>query len=101
MAEGIGWRPASLVIGAVALAVIPLAAWVGLIPRTVASCPTVRTPPLTSLPDRLVAEPSAEAVEGLVFASKHPAFWALAIAFAVCEGDDQRPDRHPLHPVRP
>lgn len=85
MAEGIGWRPASLVIGAVALAVIPLAAWVLRdYPADRGVLPYGADPATYVAPGPARGGALRRAVEGLVFASKHPAFWALAIAFAVC-----------------
>ncbi|MEO9330394.1 MFS transporter [Gordonia aurantiaca] len=85
MAETIGWRPASLVIGGVALAVIPLAVWIlrdfpedrGVQPYGADSDSYV-------IPPRARGGAMSRAIEGLVFASKHKAFWALAGAFAVC-----------------
>lgn len=87
-AESIGWRPASLLIGAVALAVIPLAAWflrdhphdVGALPYGADSTdPGTHAPPAAP-----IGSAAGRALEGLRFAVRHKAFWALAIAFAVC-----------------
>lgn len=85
IAETIGWRPASLIIGGVALAVIPLAAWIlrdypsdrGVLPYGADSKAHVE-------PDRQSGGAMRRALEGLRFAVRHRAFWALAIAFAVC-----------------
>ncbi len=85
IAEDLGWRPASLIIGAVALAVIPLSVWVlrdrpsdkGVLPYGADPKTYVEPPPVTG-------SAMKRAIDGLRFAAKHRAFWALAIAFAVC-----------------
>lgn len=86
IAENIGWRPASLIIAAVALTVIPLAVWVlrdhpsdlGVIPY--GAEPGTRVTPTTATGTSAVRN----ALNGLAHAARHRAFWALAIAFAVC-----------------
>ncbi len=85
LAENVGWRPASLLIGLVALAVIPLAAWIlrdfpedrGVLPY--GADPITYHPPV-----RRSTGAMKTAIDGLVYAAKHKAFWALAISFAVC-----------------
>ncbi|MDI3331885.1 MAG: MFS transporter [Micrococcus sp.] len=85
IAEGIGWRPASVIIGAVALAVIPLAVWVLRdYPEEKGVLPFGADPETYIAPTRHGTGALQRAVEGLAFAIKHRAFWALAIAFAVC-----------------
>lgn len=85
MADSIGWRSASLVIGAVALAVIPLAIWVLRdYPADRGAAPYGADPATHRPPTRAHGGVMRRAVEGLLYASKHRAFWALAVAFAVC-----------------
>jgi predicted MFS family arabinose efflux permease len=85
IAESIGWRPASLIIGAVALAVIPLAAWVLRdSPAELGALPYGADPASYVAPEHTQGGAVRHAIDGLVVASKHRAFWALAIAFAVC-----------------
>ncbi len=85
LAENVGWRPASLVIAAVALAVVPLV-WIvmrdhpsdrGVLPYG-ADAATYTAPAAVS------GNAVARALDGLRFAVRHRAFWALAIAFAIC-----------------
>lgn len=85
IAESIGWRPASLIIGAVALSVIPLAAWVLRdYPADVGALPYGANPETHVEPPRTTGGAVRRALDGLRFAVRHRAFWALAIAFAVC-----------------
>ena len=85
IAEHIGWRTASLLIGGVALAVIPLAAWILRdYPEDRGVLPYGADPAAYVAPERARGGAMRRALEGLAFASKHPAFWALAVAFAVC-----------------
>ncbi|TQK69125.1 MFS transporter [Nocardioides sp. SLBN-35] len=84
LAEGAGWRPASLVIAAAALAVVPVVWQVvrdhpedrGVAPY---GAPAGWTPPA-----RAEGGATRRAVEGLTYAARHRAFWALAGAFAIC-----------------
>jgi MFS family permease len=84
LADGAGWRPASLVVAAAALAVVPV---VWLVVRDHPEDRGVRpygaaedwTPPA-----RHVGGATRRALEGLAFASRQRAFWALAVAFAIC-----------------
>lgn len=85
LAEHVGWRPASLLIGAAALAVIPLV-WV-----VVRDFPEDRgAAPYGADPARYVAAPRhtggavRRALEALSHAVRRRAFWALAGAFAIC-----------------
>lgn len=85
IAEGIGWRPASLIIGAVALAVIPLTAWILRdYPEDLGVSPFGADPGSYAAPTRPAGGALKRTVEGLAFAVRQKAFWALAIAFAVC-----------------
>lgn len=85
IAESIGWRSASLIIGGVALAVIPLAAWVLRDhPSDVWALPYGADPETHVEPARATGGAMRRALDGLRFAARHRAFWALAIAFAVC-----------------
>lgn len=85
MAEGIGWRPASLVIGATALAAVPL---VWLVVRDYPEDRGVRPygadPTSYVGPARAAGGALKRATEGLTYAARQRAFWALAIAFAIC-----------------
>ncbi len=85
LAEGIGWRAASLLIAGAALLAIPLVLWV------IRDYPADRgVLPYGADPAVFVAEARASgsavsrALEGLRYAVRHRAFWALAIAFAIC-----------------
>lgn len=85
LAEHVGWRPAWLLIGAAALAVIPLV-WV-----VVRDFPEDRgAAPYGADPARYVAAPRhtggavRRALEALSHAVRRRAFWALAGAFAIC-----------------
>ena len=85
IAEGWGWRPASLIIGGVALAVIPLAWWVLRDhPSDRGVLPYGADPATFVAPPRPTHGAVRRALGGLAFAARHRAFWALAIAFAVC-----------------
>lgn len=85
IAESVGWRPASLIIGAVALAVIPLAAWVLRDhPSDVGALPYGADPEAYVEPPRATGGAVRRSLDGLRFAARRRAFWALAIAFAVC-----------------
>ncbi len=84
LAETVGWRPASLVIAAAAMAVVPVA-WLvirdrpedrGALPYG-ADTSYVAPAPVTGGATR-------RALEGLAFASRQRSFWALAAAFAIC-----------------
>ncbi len=85
LAEHVGWRAASLLIGLTALAVIPLVLLVmrdhpedrGTIPF--GADPATHTPPV-----RHEGGAMRRALEGLGFAVRHRSFWALAAAFAIC-----------------
>lgn len=85
IADSTGWRSASLLIAAVALAVVPLALWLMRdYPEDLGVAPFGADPDAHVAPARHRGGAMGRAIEGLVFASKHRAFWALAIAFAVC-----------------
>lgn len=84
LADHAGWRPASLVVAAAALVVVPVV-WV--VVRDFPEDRGVRpfgagvdwTPP-----PRQHGGATRRALEGLAFASRQRAFWALAGAFAIC-----------------
>jgi len=84
LADGVGWRIASLVIAAAALAAIPFVLW------AVRDYPEQRgVRPFGAAPDyvapaRVTGGAMRRAVEGLAWASKRWPFWALAGAFAIC-----------------
>ncbi len=104
--DSLGWRAASLVIAAAALAVVPLVLWklhdrpldLGVLPygadpspepaERAAGAGSEGRPPLATAP--LPAAPpvrggaARRAVAALRLASRRPAFWALAGAFAIC-----------------
>ncbi len=85
IAENIGWRQASLLIAAVALAVIPLAAWLLRdFPEDRGVAPFGEDPSTWRAPVRHREGAAKRAIDGLFTAAKSPIFWALAIAFAIC-----------------
>jgi predicted MFS family arabinose efflux permease len=85
IAEDVGWKPASLLIGGVALAVIPLAAWILRDhPSDLHVLPYGADPATHVEPERTSGGAVRRALDGLRFAARHRSFWALAIAFAVC-----------------
>jgi MFS family permease len=85
MTERSGWRAASLVVAAAALAVIPLVllrlrnspADLGVAPY---GAPVIHADPPVDNP----AGPARRAVTTLVEAARTRTFWALAIGFAIC-----------------
>lgn len=85
LAETTGWRSASLVVAAAALLAVPLVWFVmrdhpadrGVLPYGADSDTYTAPAPITGGAAR-------RAFEGLAFAAKTRAFWALAIAFAIC-----------------
>ncbi|RAY16828.1 MFS transporter [Actinomadura craniellae] len=85
LAENIGWRPASLVIAAAALVAVPLV-WLVIRdhPEDRGVLPYGADPAGYLAPPRAVGGAVRRALEGLAFAVRHRAFWALAIAFAIC-----------------
>ncbi|GAA4283253.1 MFS transporter [Brevibacterium daeguense] len=84
LAENIGWRPASLVIAGAALAVVPLV-WLVIrdYPEERGVAPYGAEPGYVP-PARAAGGAVQRALESLAFAVRHRAFWALAIAFAIC-----------------
>jgi predicted MFS family arabinose efflux permease len=84
LAESSGWRVASLVIAAVALAVVPLVLlFLRNSPRDVGLLP-YGAPEDWVAPARPVGGASRRALAALRRASRVPAFWALVAAFAIC-----------------
>ncbi|MBM7518005.1 MFS transporter [Nocardioides nitrophenolicus] len=84
LAEGAGWRPASLVIAAAALAVVPVVWWVVRDhPEDRGVTPYGAAPGWTP-PPRATGGATRRAIEGLTYAARTRAFWALAGAFAIC-----------------
>ncbi|MET4639551.1 MFS transporter [Mycetocola sp. 2940] len=85
LADTVGWRPASLLIAGAALIAVPL---VRLVirdyPEQRGVVPYGADPESYVAPARAVGGAVARAIEGLRFAARHRAFWALAIAFAIC-----------------
>jgi predicted MFS family arabinose efflux permease len=84
LAQGAGWRVASLVIAGAALLVVPLVIWfIGDFPEdrglTPYGAPGDWTPPA-----RESGGAARRAIDGLRRATHVPAFWALAAAFAIC-----------------
>jgi MFS family permease len=88
MSERSGWRSASLIVSAAALAVIPLV-WLrlrnhpsdlGIAPYG-AQGPTTGPIPAAS---PATAGPARRAVETLAMAARTRTFWALAVGFAIC-----------------
>ena len=84
LAEHAGWRPASLVIAAAALAVVPVV-WLVVRdhPEERGVAPYGAAPGWTP-PPRVAGGATRRALEGLGHAARDRAFWALAVAFAIC-----------------
>ncbi|MGX7722782.1 MFS transporter [Rhodococcus sp. 5G237] len=85
LAENVGWRQASLVIAAAAIVVVPLV-WAVIRdhPDERGVLPYGADPETYLAPTRATGGAVTRALEGLAFAVRHRAFWALAIAFAIC-----------------
>jgi predicted MFS family arabinose efflux permease len=84
LAEGAGWRVASLVIAGAALLVVPLVIWfIGDFPEDRGLTP-YGAPDDWTAPARESGDAARRAVDGLRRATHVPAFWALAAAFAIC-----------------
>ena len=84
LAGSAGWRTASLVIACAALAVVPLViAFIGDFPEDKGVAPYGAeegwTPPV-----RETGGSARRAIDALRYASRIRAFWALAMAFAIC-----------------
>ncbi|MGW5267328.1 MFS transporter [Rhodococcus sp. NPDC003994] len=83
LAEGAGWRTASLVVAGGALAVVPLVARflrdrpsdVGVLPYGATEAPPARA---------VVGNPARRAVRALLDAARVRTFWALVVGFAIC-----------------
>lgn len=85
LAENLGWRQASLLIGATALAVIPLVLLVVRdYPEDRGVLPFGAHPETYTTPERITGGAVTRALDGLRFAVHQRAFWALALAFAIC-----------------
>lgn len=85
LAETVGWRVASLVIAVVALAVVPLVLIVLRDhPADRGVLPYGATLATYSEPARSSGGAFGRAFDALAFAARTKAFWALAIAFAIC-----------------
>lgn len=84
LADGVGWRPASLVVAVAALIAVPV---VWLVMRDYPEDRGVQ-PYGAALdyvaPPRVAGGAARRAFEGLAYAVKQRSFWALAIAFAIC-----------------
>ncbi len=84
LAENVGWRAASLVIAGSALLVIPLVIrFIGDFPEDRGLTPYGAHDDWAA-PVRETGGAARRAVDGLRRASRVPAFWALAAAFAIC-----------------
>ncbi|MGE9782104.1 MFS transporter [Janibacter sp. G368] len=85
LAEDVGWRPASLVIAVAALAVAPIA-WLVMRdhPHDRGVLPFGADPQTWVPPEEVTGGAMGRAIDGLRFAVRHKAFWALALAFAIC-----------------
>ena len=85
LAEDVGWRPASLVIAVAALAVAPIA-WLVMRdhPHDRGVLPFGADPRTWVPPAEVTGGAMGRAIDGLRFAARHKAFWALALAFAIC-----------------
>lgn len=84
MAEGVGWRPASLVIACAALLAVPVV-WLVMrdYPEDRGVAPFGADENYVA-PPRVVGGAAKRTFDGLRFAAKHRSFWALAVAFAIC-----------------
>lgn len=85
IAESAGWREASLLVAAAALAAVPLV-WFMLrdFPSDRGTVPFGADPQTYVAPPRHTGGATRRAIEGLAFAARHRSFWALAAAFAIC-----------------
>lgn len=85
LAETAGWRPASLVVAVVALLAVPLV-WFVLRdhPEQRGVLPFGADPATYTPPPAVHGGAARRTWEGLLFASRHRSFWALAAAFAIC-----------------
>lgn len=85
LAQSTGWRAASLVIAGAALAAVPLVLLVIRdYPEDRGVLPYGADPETYVTPERATGGAVARALEGLRYAVRHRAFWALAGAFAIC-----------------
>ncbi|ROZ63360.1 MFS transporter [Kocuria soli] len=85
LAEHLGWRAASLLIAATAIVVVPLVwAVVRDYPEDRGVQPFGVDPDVYVAPRRQHGGAVARALEGLTYGVRHRAFWALALAFAIC-----------------
>lgn len=85
LSETVGWRPASLVIAGAALLAVPLVLLVIRdYPEERGVLPYGADPGSYEAPARATGGALRRALEGLRYAVRHRAFWALAIAFAIC-----------------
>lgn len=84
LADGVGWRPASLVVAAAALIAVPVV-WLVMrdYPADRGVLPYGADPSYVA-PPRADGGAARRAVEGLAYAVRHRSFWALAVAFAIC-----------------
>ena len=84
VADEVGWRPASLVVAGAAFAVVPIV-WLVLrdYPAQRGVLPYGADESYVA-PVRASGGATRRAVQGLRFAARHRAFWALAAAFAIC-----------------
>ncbi len=85
LASSSGWRVASLVIAAVALAAVPIV-WLVLRdqPADLGVLPYGADPATYTAPERPTGNAAKRALDGLAYAAKTRSFWALAAAFAIC-----------------
>lgn len=85
LAETVGWRYASLVVAAAALLAVPLV-WFAMrdYPADRGVLPYGADPETYEPPGPATGGAARRAFKGLAYAAKTRAFWALAIAFAIC-----------------
>lgn len=84
LVDTVSWRAAALLISIAALAVVPLILiFIRSSPADIGAKP-YGAPDDWVRPPRATGNPAREAIQALKQASKSRAFWALAIAFAVC-----------------
>jgi MFS family permease len=92
MTERSGWRAASLVVSAAALAVIPLVqlrlrdspAELGVAPYGAPADPPIDGPGMVGAAEPAPEGPARRALTTLAVAARTRTFWALAVGFAIC-----------------
>ena len=84
LAQTDGWRTATLVVAAVALAMVPLVALLVRNSPVELNTTPYGAPDDWTPPAKVTGNPARNAIETLKIASRSRTFWALAIGFAIC-----------------